>query len=240
METSTNSRSVSTPFWDSVCIVAGGPSAQDVPISFLRRQRRLLLVNDAALHLSSLGPAVAVFSLDNHWVRRNRDFLATFQGEKFVALPLETWPDCGGIPGVTYLDWDYDQGLNDDPTKINTGCNSGYGALGIAWHKRAREIFLVGYDMDPTTDVKYFDWIPRFRAAAKQFRAMEVPVWNLNPASHVDAFLKAKITDFRPSDGLGGYKPPPGGLRRALEPLNSQETASYGSGRTALVAKGVI
>ena len=240
METSTSSKSVSAPFWDSVCIVAGGPSAQDVPISFLRCQERLLLVNDAALRLSSLNPMSSFVSLDNNWVRRHRDFLTSFQGEKFVALPLETWPDCGGIPAVTYLGWDYDNGLSEDPTKINTGGNSGYGALGVAYLKRAKNIFLVGYDMDPAVDAKYFEWVPRFRAAAKQLRAAGVSVWNLNPDSHIDAFPWVRISDFKPSDGWGGYKPSVRDLRRVLATPKHQEMASYRIGKTASAGKGAI
>jgi hypothetical protein len=193
METNTSSKNDLVLYWDSVCIVAGGPSAQDVPISFLRRQRRLLLVNDAALRLHSLNPMSSFFSLDHNWVRRHRDFLTGFPGEKFVALPLETWPDCGGIPGVTYLGWDYDSGLSEDPTKINTGGNSGYGALGLAYHKRAKNIFLVGYDMDPATDAKFERWASLFCTTRKQFRKAGTLVWNCNENSFIDAFPKIAL-----------------------------------------------
>ena len=240
METNTNFENALLPCWDSVCIVAGGPSVQDVPISFLRRQRRLLLVNDAALRLSSLNPMSSFFSLDHNWVRRHRDFLIAFQGEKFVALPLETWPDCGGIPGVTYLEWDYDSGLSEDPTKINTGGNSGYGALGITYHKRAKNIFLVGYDMDPATDDKFFQWVRRFRTTSRQFRAAGANVWNLNPDSHVDAFPKVRISDFKAQGGLGGTNPWGDPIRRVLATPRGQETASYGARKTATAGKGAI
>jgi len=188
--------SVSSPFWGEVCIVGGGLSVEDVPISFLRRQPRLLFVNDSALRLSSLAPDAAVFSLDHNWVRRNRGFLLEFPGEKFVALPLETWPECAAIPGVTYLQWSLAEGLSADPTTICTGGNSGYGALNLAFLKGCRKIYLLGYDMDPAQDDKFFYWIPRFRRAAEQLRERKVEVWNLNPDSHLDAFPKAQISDF--------------------------------------------
>ena len=191
--------------WETdVCIVGGGPSALTVDVGFFCG-KQVLAVNDSALRLSSSVQAamLSFFSLDNRWVRQHRDFLSAYDGEKFVALPLETWPDCAGIPGVTYLKWDTAAGLSDGPGTINTGGNSGYGALGIAWLKRARRIFLFGYDMDGE---KYQEWIPRFRVAALQLAAWGTEVWNMNPDSKLDAFPKAKISDFKLSPAPGEGK----------------------------------
>ena len=248
---------VSKPRWETdVVIIGGGPSATDFDADFLRG-KHILAVNDAAAQLpssASLGQtAVSFFSLDSEWVRGHRDFLSEFMEEKFVALPLETFPECGGIPGVTYLKWGNEEGLSDDPAVINTGGNSGYGALNLAYLKGARRIFLVGFDMDPETDDKYVQWIPRFRAAAAQLRARGVEVWNMSPQSHVDAFPRVwswmdakgetwtwETGRFKRSEAPEGYKPPAELLRRVLGSLNSQETASYGVGKTAEAGKGAL
>jgi hypothetical protein len=132
----------------------------------------------------------AVFSIDNGWVRRNRAFLSRHPGEKYVALPLETWPDCGGIDGVTYLRHSTALGLSRDPGTIN-GCDSGHGALNLAFLKGARRIRLIGFDMNPDDKEIFRTWLPRYRPAAEQLRAAGVQVVNMNPDSYVDVFPKA-------------------------------------------------
>jgi hypothetical protein len=177
----------SPPYWDEVVIVAGGPSARSFDFSTVRG-KALLAVNDSILLLDHLKTAVAVFSLDHRWIRRHRDFLSRFEGERYLALPLETWPDCGGIPGTTYLQWSHADGLSEDPGFICTGCNSGYGAINLAFLKGARSIFLVGYDMDPTGKPIFSRWAPLFRNMLPQLKARGVRVVNLNPQSYIDAF----------------------------------------------------
>lgn len=187
-ETPVNYGSVSPPYWeDDLFLIGGGKSAVGFDYSLLR-EKRVLAVNSHSLSLVNAAAAVAVFSLDNRWVRGNRDFLAGFAGEKYVALPLETWPDCGGIPGVTYLRWGYEFGLSEDPSVVNTGGNSGYAALNLAYLKRARRIFLVGFDMNWHEDPTYFQWAAKFRTTVRQLVERGMPVYNVNPRSSIDAF----------------------------------------------------
>lgn len=188
MAPSSNYGIVSPPYWDEVVIVAGGPTAHSFDFSAVRG--RVLAVNDAILLLDHLKTAVAVFSLDHRWIRRHRDFLCRFEGEKYLALPLETWPDCGGIPGATYLQWSHADGLSEDPGFICTGYNSGYGAINLCTLKGARIIHLVGYDMDPASGEKFNHWIPRFRTMLPQLREKGIMVLNHNPSSFIDAFPK--------------------------------------------------
>jgi len=190
---------VSSPFWETdVYIVGGGPSALKLDLSFLRG-KKVLAINDSAQRVLALPVAadLAVVSLDNNWVRRNREFLNTFQGEKFVALPLETWPDCKGIPGVTYLKWGYEEGLSAVPSILNTGGNSGYGAINLAYLKRARRILLLGFDMNPVENVLYPQWIEQFRSAVPNLQRTRTEVLNLNVDSSIDAFQKVDIELFK-------------------------------------------
>ena len=82
---------VSFPYWPEVWIVAGGPSARRFDFGRLK-DKRVLCVNESIISLpgANLTFAPSSFSLDKDWVRRRRSFLVGHQGEKFVALPLET------------------------------------------------------------------------------------------------------------------------------------------------------
>ncbi len=75
---------------------------------------------------------------------------------------------------------------------MRTGGNSGYMALNVALHKGAKEIHLVGFDMDDGSE-KYAQWIPRFRTTRQQLDAAGVKVINENPRSAVDAFEKTEV-----------------------------------------------
>lgn len=182
---------ISAPWWDEVWIVAGGPSARRFDFSQIPPACRVLAVNDGVDHLrgsSSYPLAAAVVSIDQRWIRRRRVFLEHVRGEKFLAVPLDTWPECAGIPGATYLQWSHASGLSDDPGFLATGGNSGYAALNLAYLKHARLIHLVGYDMNPRHDEKYEHWAPRFHNALAQLGKRGVTVLNHNPDSYVDAF----------------------------------------------------
>jgi hypothetical protein len=157
------------------------------------RGQTVCAVNDAAIRLYPLRQqfaSLSVFSLDSVWVNKNCKFLADFDGEKFVALPLDTFPECDGIPGVTYLQWSTKPGLSDDPGVICTGGNSGYGALNLAYLKKARYINLVGYDMHPADKPHFPIWSAMFQEAVPQLRKNGVLVLNFNPHSNIHAFPK--------------------------------------------------
>ena len=154
----------------------------------------MLCVNDAILNMTGSGAgallAAAVFSLDPRWVSRRRDFLEGFRGEKYLAVPCETFPPCGGISGAVYLQRSHARGLSDDPEAVCTGGHSGYGALGIAYTKRARRVFLIGYDLNPVRGRKdlYRFWADNYWNALPQLQARGVEVFNCNRGSAIDAF----------------------------------------------------
>ena len=47
-------------------------------------------------------------------------------------------------------------GLSRDKTKVHTGSNSGYAAIGLAYHLGATRILLLGYDMMMDGDRRHF------------------------------------------------------------------------------------
>ena len=177
--------------WCNVWIVGNGPSSASI-LPHIPEGASVLCLNDALYRVLNLDKAhrVAVFSLDRHWVYRNKNILASFCGEKHIALPLGTFPECADIPGVEYYGWSHIEGLSDDPHVIATGQNSGYGAINLCYLKGAKSIHLVGYDMDPAHDKNFKYWAPFFRHALPQLRARGIVVLNHNPDSFVDAFPK--------------------------------------------------
>lgn len=187
---------VSPPIWPECWVVAGGDSARH--FDFSRARGAVLVVNDAIFLVALQGLATAVFSVDSNWVRRRRVFLDSFAGEKYLAVPLETFPECGGVRGAAYLRWSHQAGLSDDPGAVCTGGNSGYAAINLAYLKGARVIHLAGFDMEDADD-RFRQWIPRFRTMLPQLSARGVTVINHNPRSAIDAFpredLKA-MSDF--------------------------------------------
>lgn len=188
MELLSSYGAVLPPQWQEVWIVAGGAFAQRIDLEALRG-RTILAVNEAAF----LGKpalftfAAATFSVDSTWIRRRRAFLTSFPGEKYLAVPLDTFPECSSIPGAVYLQWSFRDGLSDDPRFLCTGGNSGYAAINLAYLKGAKIIHLIGYDMDGPED-KYRQWIPRFRSMLPQLQAHGVQVLNHNINSRVNAF----------------------------------------------------
>jgi len=184
---------VRPPVWSKVAVVGGGPSNQ---IFFdhsdsLCEELHVLVLNDAVYRIPErYHKSVSFFTLDSRWVRRNREFLNSFAGEKYVALPLDTFPECAGIKGVTYLQWAHFGGLSDDPAFVCTGGNSGYAAINLAYLKGAQQIQLFGYDMHPDDHVLYEQWSPRFRSMIPQLKKRGVTVINRNPDSYIDAFPK--------------------------------------------------
>ena len=195
-----------TFYWSGeVWIVGNGPSAARL-LPTIPDGASVLCINDAVFHVMWLRRHdLAFFTLDKDWVRAHKEWLACWQGEKHVALPLETWPDCGGLPGVKYYGWSHAEGLSDDPAVIATGQNSGYGALGICWHKGTKVIHLIGYDMDPAANPNYKFWSAFFVNALPQLDARGAKVINHNRFSHVTAFPFAtpSLDDFAD----GGFVP---------------------------------
>lgn len=191
METNANEYGrVQPPTWDEAWIVAGGRSALNFDLSRLNG-KRVVAVNDALFRVGRF-PALQVtsFSCDNNWIREHRRFLTRSRCEKYLAVPLETWPDCGGIDGVTYLRWSHADGLSNDPTAVCTGGNSGYAAINLAWLKGAATIHLLGYDMNPADNAYYAEWALRFHTMLPQLARRGVKVVNHNHESFIDTFPK--------------------------------------------------
>jgi hypothetical protein len=178
---------------ETVWILGHGPSIKTFDFGRLYNTRVISVNGSGVFSARARTPRVCLFSLDNNWIRYNRTFLSTFRGEKYVALPLGSWRDCEGIPDVIYFDWTHTDGLSNDPACISAyGGNSGYGALGLAYLKRPKQINLIGFDMDPKDNPEHFYRAKAFDTTVFQLKAAGIEVVNRNVDSFIDAFPKQR------------------------------------------------
>jgi hypothetical protein len=206
---STKFGQVTEPWWDGrpVFVVGGGPSLAGRDLSLLHERGHVLGVNRAADHWPLVD---ATFSLDREFARRYAAHLAHWgkTHEVYLAVSTDWHRSARQIQGVTYLEREHGRGLSLDPGKIRNGLNSGYGALNLAVLKRAREIFLLGFDLTepkekaPThwhsgyewgtrSTVKYWQrWADRFVDISHDLaqHRPDVRVYNANPKSAIRAF----------------------------------------------------
>lgn len=195
---------VCSPWWDdgAAYIIGGGPSLRGFDFSRLSG-RRILAVNESFVHLSaSLRQTDAVFSLDNNWARHRHAEMSCFGGEKYLAVQEEYWPYVD--QSATMLRRVRRPGLSEDNGTIHIGGTSGYGALNLAYLKRARTIFLLGFDMagghwhpEPGWGgaIMLEPWVSAFDVAADQLKANGVHVVNCSPRSAIAAFEKISLEE---------------------------------------------
>jgi len=136
---------VAAPYWDDrdVYIVGGGPSLKG--FDFNRLAGKFTVgCNDAAFHAQT----DVLFTIDHNYAVRRAQEARSFAesgGEVCFAVPANFKPE-KTQPGINYLRRMRHGGLSDDPREVY-GLNSGYGALNLAYLKKARRVFLLGYDM---------------------------------------------------------------------------------------------
>lgn len=193
-------------------VVGTGPSLKGFDFARLEGLGHVLAVKQAWLDLPF---AEACFGLDIPWQRRSyADLCALAQRMPlYIAIPdQEEIPRV--IPGATYVvrarASDF---MSEDPRVIESGGNSGFGAVNFAYLKKrgvkktdseaARTVVLFGFDYngphycperygsDPGRNNRYFtNWAMNFRLVRRQFEARGIRVLNASPQSRVDAFEK--------------------------------------------------
>jgi hypothetical protein len=203
---------VDVPWWDAkpVAVVGTGCSLKGFDFRQLREiDCYVLAVNAASEDLSF---ANAVFSLDQRWIQGNRELL-----ERLAATSTQVYlsmPEHERIPirGVRWLRYRHIRsgGLSDDPYEIECGYSSGYGALNVAVHKRARKIVLLGFDYRGKGDVHYCPeryahlyrhhqnwerWGQHFSTMMPQLAKRGVEVICATPESAITAFPRVTIEE---------------------------------------------
>lgn len=139
---------VEAPYWDErpVAIVAGGLSLAGFDFTRLRDTAHVLAVKGSIFDLPW---ADAGFGIDvprlREWMPRMRDVRMPV----FWAVPPDKRRELEALDEenrVTFLERLPGEGVSKDPSKIYSGGTSGFGALQLALLKRARSVYLFGYD----------------------------------------------------------------------------------------------
>lgn len=134
----------------TVVAVASGPSFTEAQAALIREAReaekcRVIVVNRSWERVPN---ADVLYGADGKWWRRYwPEVERGFQGE--------CWTCDATVASEFGLCWIKAEnckgrGLSRDPSRIFNGGNSGYQALGLAYHFGATRIVLVGYDMAHT------------------------------------------------------------------------------------------
>ena len=136
---------------ETVFCIASGPSLREVSLSRLRG-RRVIVVNDNYLRCPW---ADLLYFCDHKWwvwhttKPEFRGQFAAFRGFK-VTMDRRVHEADRTIKWVENGGWNENLavvGLDDRPTHLRNGRNSGYQALHLAVHLGAKRIVLLGYDM---------------------------------------------------------------------------------------------
>lgn len=200
---------VGPPWWDDkpVFCLGSGPSLMGFPVERLRDIGHVAICN--AL-VRDCPWAELLFSEDRSFVNKYRGDIDRFRGEIYLAV------DChqhAPIERAIYLRRYRDEakkpfiGLSDRADTIVLGGNSGYGLVNVTVHKRAREIYLLGYDFshDAATGrshchdhykgrpVQYNQrylgaWAQMFDHMVEPLKKRGIKVFNCNSKSKVTAF----------------------------------------------------
>lgn len=179
-----------------VFLIGGGPSLKEFAFQRLRRKGVVVAINDAMKYLPWANCAL---SIDTVWIRRSGYRLAGFKGEQLGVVP-EEWR--GPYPErMNFLLRISGPGFAGDMRSVYTGNNSGYAALHVALQRGAREVFLLGYDMNGPGHFhpgyrwpcvygaeQYPAWSQMFSVLAEVARLRGVRIVNCNPDSAIRCF----------------------------------------------------
>jgi len=206
---------ISKPYWDDkpVAIVAGGPSLVGFDFEQLRGAHVLAVKGS----IFDIPWADAGFGLDMPRYHEWRDKLANVQARVYWAVPEDQLEKTGPPPSknVTFLKRLNGENMSDDPSEIYGGGTSGFGALQIALHKRAKSIVLFGFDYDGAyeahTGFRHNDrhyekrraqswanwdaWAKHFSVYVPYLNEQGISVFNACPSSAIACFQKVTLED---------------------------------------------
>ena len=207
------------PFWDDrpVAIVGGGPSLVGFDYEKLRGAHVLAVKGS----IFDIPWADAGFGLDMPRYIEWRDKLANVQSRVYWAVPEDQLQKTGPPPSrnITFLRRLNGEEVSQDPASIYGGGTSGFGALQVALHKRAKCIILFGFDYDGGNEVERADgsgfrhndqhyvkrraqnaanwriWAEYFRSFVPVLAAHGAVVLNACPHSAISCFQKLALED---------------------------------------------
>lgn len=203
------------PGWDKpVVCIAGGPSLSEEQLALIAEAHqqgrvRAIGVNNAYLRAPWVD---TVYAMDQAWWKRHVGLIRQrmlpaelvspdpFTSRTYELLRVRAANNIGLGHGI----------------EINTGGNSGYGAVSLAHFWGSRRIILVGYDMKPGpngeghwhTDhpspmqqtMQFREWIHRFKALARDAERVGTEVINATPGSALPWFPMVSLAEALPGE----------------------------------------
>lgn len=163
--------------------------------------------------------ADAGFGLDMPRYKEWRDRLADVPSRVYWAVPEDQLAKTGPPPSknITFLRRLVGEQVSEDPGAIYGGGTSGYGALQVCFHKRARQIILFGFDYDGAYGAyngdtfrhnphhyakrraqnfeNWMAWATHFEAYVPHLNARGVTIFNACPSSAIRCFQKVTLDD---------------------------------------------
>jgi len=195
---------ITKPFWDDkpVAIVGGGPSLVDFDFERLRGAH-VLAIKSAIINMPW---ADACFGMGDFSVWRDR-----LDGMQSRVYWLAGEPERSAAKNVTFLKRLDGQSLSEDPSEIYSGGTSGFGAMQICIHKKAKRVVLFGFDYDGAYDngspdkhaqkkraqseANWKIWATHFGVYVPHLNRVGISVVNACPASAISCFQKVTIDD---------------------------------------------
>lgn len=194
-------------------VIASGASLTKEDVDFLAYRMPVIAVSDAWKLCPS---AKYLYSCDAKWWQYH-DGVPEYRGTKVGLDSKITYPDVKLLRmrtkpnprGSKYSPIILDEGLDDDPRFLRTGCNSGYQAINLAYHLGANRIILLGFDMKGShffgehpeeirpggTGSPFALWIAKFKTLADAFQERGIKVINCTPDSALPWFEKRDLRD---------------------------------------------
>ncbi len=196
---------VEAPWWDDApaIVVGTGPSLRGFDHSRLSGLGHILAVKQAWM---SLPDAEACVGIDLPWMVWARDDLGRLATrlQLYIGVPDQDLI-LDPIPGVIYLRRARTADrLLEDLSSLECAGTSGFAALNLAFHKKARDIYLFGFDFNGVhhapeqysarqrpadANSRYLSsWATAFRGAIPQLTERGIRVICASPTSTIDAF----------------------------------------------------
>jgi hypothetical protein len=197
----------------TVFILGGGPSLLGFDAEILRGAGRVIAINNAY----QLAPwADVLYYADRSWWHAHREAVLKVFKDKY-RVSIGTSED-----GTKRLRTTGPGGLEKDPSALKHGSNSGYQAIGLAYHLGAARIVLLGYDMHvegarthwhtghpnwtPAAQEKALKevFLPRFASLVDPLKAEGIEVLNATPGSSLTCFPMAALSEVLESCRVAG------------------------------------
>jgi hypothetical protein len=182
---------VEPPYWGTVAIIGGGPSLTNFDFERLRGATVLAVKRT----IFTIPWADAGFGLGEQ-----PDKLGSVAGRVYWAVPDDQ--PLTAPANVTLLRRLDGRDISTDVGAVYGGGTSGFGALQVALHKRAKKIVLFGFDYngggeepDQKRAANWRMWSEHFRAFVPHLNAAGVSVVNACPWSALSCFQKVALED---------------------------------------------